>query len=82
MSQHQRLLTMHAMLDFVANEASRGGDSLVSSLAGAADEAILQQIAQANRPLIGQRIPLGGEIVASRRGNNPGARSQVTRSRA
>jgi hypothetical protein len=46
MSQEQRLLTMHAMLDFVATEASMGGEIVVSLLAAAADKAILDQLAE------------------------------------
>jgi hypothetical protein len=48
MSQEQRLLTMHAMLDYVATEAGKGGETMASLLAAAADKAILDQIAKAN----------------------------------
>jgi hypothetical protein len=62
MSRQQSLLAMHAMLDFVANEAGKAGDALVSSLAAAADEAVLEEIAKAHRSLNGRKIVFNGKI--------------------
>jgi len=58
MSQEQRLMTMHAMLDFVATEASIGGETMVSLLAAAADKAVLDQLAGANPPFDSKKLSL------------------------
>lgn len=60
MSRRRSLLTLHAMLEFVAEEASKGGNALASSLAAAAAEAILEQISGGTKPINGTVAPLDG----------------------
>lgn len=50
MARKQQLLAMHAMLDHIVGEAKAAGFGIVATLAAAADEAVLDELAELNQP--------------------------------